>query len=125
MKKIQTLIAAFILVAVSSFVFVPVSTVGAVGALDGVCANDTTSSPVCENKDDKADSFVKTLVNVLLYILGAVSVLVIIIGGFLYVLSGGNSANVTKAKNAITYAIVGLIVAFLAYAIVNWVIELF
>ena len=51
--------------------------------------------------------------------------LVIIIGGFLYVLSSGNSASVVKAKNAVLYAIVGLVAAFLAYAIVNWVFKLF
>jgi hypothetical protein len=123
MKKIQTYITAFILLAVSALVFVPVPKVSA-APLDGVCANNADSA-VCANKDDNADGLVKTLVNVLLYILGAISVLVIIVGGFLYVLSGGNSASVAKAKNAITYAIVGLIVAFLAYAIVNWVFNLF
>jgi len=124
MKKIQTFIAAFILVAVSAFAFVPVSTVGA-QALDGVCAANPGDSAVCANKDDKAEGFVGTLVNVLLYILGAISVIVLIIGGILYVISGGNSSSVAKAKNTITYAIVGLIVSFLAYAIVNWVVDLF
>ena len=123
MKKIQTFIAAFILVAVSAFVFVPVSTVGA-QALDNVCAQNPDSA-VCAQKDEQADSFVKTLVNVLLFILGAVAVVSIIVGGFLYAVSGGNSSSVAKAKNTITYAIVGLIVAFLAYAIVNWVFDLF
>jgi len=124
MKKIQTFIAAFILVAVSAFALVPVSTVGA-QALDGVCASNPGDSAVCANKDDKAEGFVGTLVNVLLYILGAISVIVLIIGGILYVISGGNSSSVAKAKNTITYAIVGLIVSFLAYAIVNWVVDLF
>jgi len=124
MKKLQTFIAAFILVAVSAFAFVPVSTVGA-QALDGVCASNQGDSAVCANKDDKAEGFVGTLVNVLLYILGAISVIVLIIGGILYVISGGNSSSVAKAKNTITYAIVGLIVSFLAYAIVNWVVDLF
>jgi len=123
MKKIKILIAAFMFTVVGSIVFAPTLTVAA-APLDGVCANNAESA-VCANKDDKADGLVKTLVNVLLYILGAISVIIIIIGGFLYVLSGGNSASVTKAKNAITYAIIGLIVAFLAYAIVNWVIQLF
>ena len=124
MKKFQTFIAAFILLAVSAFVFVPVSTVGA-QALDGVCATNPGESAVCANKEEKAEGFVGTLVNVLLYILGAISVIVLIIGGILYVISGGNSSSVTKAKNTITYAIVGLLVSFLAYAIVNWVVDLF
>ena len=46
----------------------------------------------------------------------------LIIGGIRYVISGGNSAAVTAAKNTILYAIVGLIIALFAYAIVNFVI---
>ncbi len=67
----------------------------------------------------------QTITNVLLFILGAVSVIMIIIGGLRYVVSGGNSANVTAAKNTILYAIVGIIVAILAYAIVNFVLGSF
>lgn len=65
---------------------------------------------------------VKDIVNVVLYVLGAVAVIMIIIGGFRYVLSGGDSGSVTAAKNTILYAVIGLVVAILAYAIVNFVI---
>ena len=47
----------------------------------------------------------------------------IIWGGIRYVLSAGNSAALTSAKNTIVYAVIGLIVAILAYAIVNFVIN--
>lgn len=66
-----------------------------------------------------------TITNVLLYLVGAVSVIMIIIGGIRYIVSGGNSANVTAAKNTILYAIVGIIVSILGYAIVNFVITSF
>ena len=66
-----------------------------------------------------------TVTNVLLFIVGAISVIMIIIGGMRYILSGGNSANVTAAKNTILYAIVGIVVAILGYAIVNFVITSF
>jgi len=124
MKKFQTFVAAFLLVAVSTFVFVPVSTVGA-QALDGVCATNPGDSAVCANKDEKAESFVGTLVNILLYVVGAVSVVTLIIGGVLYTLSAGNSSSVAKAKNTITYSIIGIVVSVLAFAIVNWVFDLF
>lgn len=52
-------------------------------------------------------------------VVGAVSVIVIIIGGFKYVLSGGDSNGVASAKNTILYAVVGLAVALLAQIIVN------
>ena len=65
------------------------------------------------------------ITNVMLFIVGAVSVIMIIIGGLRYVISGGNSANVTAAKNTILYAVVGIIVALLGFAIVNFVITSF
>lgn len=67
----------------------------------------------------------RTITNVLLFLLGAISVIMIIIGGLRYVISGGNSTAVTAAKNTILYAIVGVIVALLAYAIVNFVLTSF
>ncbi|MEP6710457.1 MAG: hypothetical protein ABJA64_01945 [Candidatus Saccharibacteria bacterium] len=66
-----------------------------------------------------------TITNTLLFILGAISVIMIIIGGLRYVISGGDSTAVTAAKNTILYAIVGVIVAVLAYAIINFVIGSF
>jgi hypothetical protein len=66
-----------------------------------------------------------TITNTLLFLLGAISVIMIIIGGLRYVISGGDSAAVTAAKNTILYAIVGVIVAILAYAIINFVIGSF
>lgn len=66
-----------------------------------------------------------TITNVLLYIVGAISVIMIIIGGIRYIVSGGNSNNVTEAKNTILYAVVGIVIAVLGYAIVNFVIGSF
>lgn len=70
-------------------------------------------------------TLIKTVVNVLLYILGAIAVIMIVIGGIKYTTSNGDSSSVQSAKNTILYAVVGLIVALMAYAIVNFVIEQF
>ncbi len=67
-------------------------------------------------------SIFTTIVNVLLFVIGAISVIMLIIGGIRYTLSGGDSGSVTAAKNTIMYAIIGLVIAFLAFAIVNWVL---
>jgi ABC-type Fe3+ transport system permease subunit len=67
----------------------------------------------------------KLVVNVLLFLLGAIAVIMIVVGGLRYVLSSGDSNQLTAAKNTILYAVVGLIVALLSYAIVNWVIDQF
>lgn len=63
-----------------------------------------------------------TIVNAMLFIIGFLSVIMLIWGGLRYIISGGNAAAVTTAKNTILYAIVGLIIAIFAYAIVNFVI---
>lgn len=66
-----------------------------------------------------------TVSNVMLFVVGAISVIMVIIGGLRYVISGGNSGNVTAAKNTILYAVVGLIISIMAYAIINFVISSF
>lgn len=66
--------------------------------------------------------FVGNITNILLFVVGALSVFMLIFGGLRYVVSGGNASAVTAAKNTILYAIVGLVVAFLAYAIINFVL---
>ena len=68
---------------------------------------------------------IKDVVNVLLFILGAIAVIMIIIGGIRYTTSNGDSSSIQGAKNTILYAVVGLVVAILAYAIVNFVIDAF
>lgn len=66
-----------------------------------------------------------TITNVLLFLVGAISVIMIIFGGFRYVVSGGNATSISAAKNTILYAVVGIIVAILAYAVINFVITSF
>ena len=64
----------------------------------------------------------ETVSKVLLFVIGAISVIMLIIGGIRYTISQGDSSQVTSAKNTILYSIVGLVVAILAYAAVDFVI---
>lgn len=61
------------------------------------------------------------ITNVLLFVIGAIAVIMIVIGGLRYVISGGDAKQVDAAKNTILYAIIGIIVAILAYAIINFI----
>lgn len=126
MKKLKLMVVAFAFVAMGVFSFVPISSVGAENALDNVC-KDNADSALCQTstKNKQAGALVDTIIDTLLFIIGALSVIMIIVGGILYVISQGDSGNVTKAKNTILYSVVGLIVAGLAYAIVHFVIQLF
>jgi len=76
------------------------------------------------NKVSVAGIF-STVAHVLIYLVGAISVIVLIIGGLRYILSAGNPASVQGAKNTILYAIVGIVVAVAAYAIVAFVLAQF
>lgn len=65
---------------------------------------------------------IKTIVNILLFLVGSIAVIMIVIGGLKYVTSNGDQNAITSAKNTILYAIIGIVVAVLAYAAVNFVI---
>jgi multisubunit Na+/H+ antiporter MnhB subunit len=67
------------------------------------------------------NSIFVTVTNIMLFIIGAIAVIMLIIGGIRYVVSAGDQNAVTSAKNTILYAIIGIVVAFLAYAAVNFV----
>lgn len=97
--------------------------------LDKSCTQAGSSgSDFCEGRDQKLfgpNSIFTKIINTLIFVIGAIAVIMIIIGGLRYTLSGGDAGSVTSAKNTILYAIVGLIIAILSYAIVNFVISSF
>ncbi len=66
---------------------------------------------------------VQNIINLLLYIAGVIAVIIIVIGGFRYVTSNGDPGAASKAKNTIIYALIGLVIAAMAYAIVNFILK--
>ncbi len=86
------------------------------------------NSVVCvQQKNAAADtsSLLGKIVEVLMFALGAICVIMIIIGGIRYTTSGGDASQVKSAKDTILYSVVGLVVAIFAYAIVGFVIKSF
>lgn len=77
------------------------------------------------NSGTNFQGFAKKIVNLLLYVLGAVAVIMIVLGGIRYTTSNGEAAHVKAAKDTIMYAVIGLVVAVMAYAIVNFVLTSF
>lgn len=89
---------------------------------------DVFSGPYCgegqpANLFEGSTAIVPRIINLMLFIVGVLAIFMMIYGGIRYVLSGGDNGKVKDAKNTILYAIVGLIVAILGYAIVNWVVS--
>jgi hypothetical protein len=125
MKKVlkQTIAAVLIVPFLAlgiAIVADPGATVSAQTIFDGAQAGQGDGTP--GSLFDGSDSIFKTVVNILLYVIGAVSVIMLIVGGIRYTVSNGDSSQITAAKHTIMYAIIGLVIAFLAYAIVNWVL---
>src|SRR3989338_1919712 len=59
------------------------------------------------------------IINSFLYFAGGIAVLFIVIGGFQYVASRGNEEATEKAKKTVTYAVLGIVIIVMAYAIVS------
>jgi len=70
-------------------------------------------------------TIIKDISNALMIVVGAVSVIMIIIGGLKMIMSQGNPSNVESGRNTILYAVIGVIVAIGSYAIVNFVVTKF
>jgi len=94
-----------------------------VSAVD-VCSGGNGSSLYCQNKSEgetKVKSTIGNVTNLLLMAVGAISIIMIVVGGILFALSNGDSSKVAKARNTVLYAAIGLTVSLLASAIVNLV----
>lgn len=89
-----------------------------VGSGSGACDPADTSVGTQRIQD-----IVTFIINIFSVIVGIVAVIMIIWGGFKYITSGGDSGNITSAKNTIIYAIIGLIIVALAQFLVKFVLD--
>jgi len=128
-KSINVILAGMLLVPMFAFGASLVAPSASVHADD--CTKDLTvgcGASAAKNDKQKSELFgvggiFSIITNAALFLIGAVSVIMLIYGGIRYTISGGDSSNVSAAKNTILYAVVGIIVALLSYAIVNFVID--
>lgn len=66
---------------------------------------------------------IRNVVNIFSIVIGIVAVIMIMVGGFKYITSGGDTSNITSAKHTIVYAVIGLVVAALSQFIVWFVLD--
>jgi len=71
----------------------------------------------------KIQNIVTLIINIFSIVVGIVAVIMIVVGGFRYITSGGDSGNITSAKNTIVYAVIGLVIVALAQFIVKFVLN--
>lgn len=92
------------------------------GAINQQIDSGGSCSSVSGGTSSLNDKIAK-VINLLSVIVGVIAVIMIIIGGFRYITSGGKQESVTTAKNTILYAVIGLIIVALAQVIVKFVLE--
>jgi cytochrome bd-type quinol oxidase subunit 2 len=84
--------------------------------------NSSCSNAALGNPQVALNTLITRVVNLFSVVVGIVAVVMIIVGGFRYIISGGDSSNVTDAKNTILYAIVGLIIVAISQFLVRFVL---
>jgi hypothetical protein len=120
MKRLAKFVTVFAL-AVGISVTALSPTVSAVDVFEECEQQD---SSICEGQNS-APNMIEIVINTALFILGMVAVLMIVIGGIRYTTSAGNPSQTKSAKDTILYAVIGLVVAIMAYTIVNFVLNWF
>jgi heme/copper-type cytochrome/quinol oxidase subunit 2 len=138
MKKIVTIIASMVAmlgIALTPLVPTPAYATRDCDDLDGseqagcaACIVENTTNDWDSGECDRGDEsdlteIIRTVINVMLFIVGILSVVMIVFGGIRYASSAGNKNAVDSAKNTIIYSVVGLVVAIVAFALVQWIFD--
>jgi Type IV secretion system pilin len=122
MKKIVGIISSFALMLSMTLAVATPAFADPVDVFKGDACKGNTS--VCGTSGSTGVyTILKNVVNVLLTIGGIIAVIMIIVGGIKYTTSTGDSGSVNSARETIIYAVVGLVVSIMAFAIVNFVLN--
>lgn len=107
-------------------------------SLFGLCPNTHADDDICNNKevpqavrdaagcnkmDDQLPDTIAGILNAIIIVSGTVAVIFVLIGGVNYMTSSGDAGKLEKAKKTILYAVIGLAICALAFAIVNWTVD--
>jgi small-conductance mechanosensitive channel len=129
MHKLKKIIAAALIITSSGFVLAP-SVVSAqvdqiqCGANSAAAGNSTTGScPTPPGHQADINEIVARVINVLSSLTAVVAVIMIMVGGFRYITSAGDSAKATSARGTIFNSVIGLAIAVLAQVIVRFVLH--
>jgi hypothetical protein len=131
MKAKKLFVAVFALMALSFGALSPALVISGQGyaqtfkesACDGLQQVGGGNACTGNEAETRVNSLIANIVNLLSFIVGIVAVIMIVIAGFRYITSGGDSSKVSGAKSALIYAIVGLIIVALAQLIVQFVLN--
>ena len=124
-NKLKSILISTLMVAVMVFgvsIIYQTRNTEIAGAINSEITSGMNATSAGTSTPTNANVVIKNVTNIMFFIIGAVSVIMLIYGGIRYTTSGGNTNSVTAAKNTVIYSIVGLVISILAYAIVNFVV---
>ena len=126
MAKLKRLLACLVLIGatVGATLFVTPGTAFAIDILGNACKQG--SGPACQGGSDNpfigSGGVLTKVTNILAIVAGVMGVIMIIIGGFKYITSDGDSGKAASGKNTVIYGLIGLIIVVLAREIIGLVL---
>lgn len=115
---------AFIVLGLSSLLLVVFAALGGTAGAQLINPGDAPSNvAAATGGEGSIRALVLRIVDFFLLFLGLIAVIMIIYGGILYITAAGNQEQVDKAKKIIMYAIVGIVIVLVSFALVNTVIR--
>lgn len=128
MKKIKQIIATVFLMASLSTLILGGSVFAQQSNIDqqtcdgiNLATGKPAGTPCQDNNGADFSGIIRNVINILSILVGAVSVIMLIVGGFRYVISNGDSNATKGAKDTIMYALIGLVIVLFAQVIVRFV----
>lgn len=124
-KLSRALVALMLVTPLLAAGITPLPASAAFDAKSAACEGVDLAGGNCDGTkaSTKVSSLVSDIVNLLSVIVGIAAVIMIIIAGFKYITSGGDTGKVASAKSTLIYAIVGLVIVALAQFIVHFVLS--
>lgn len=126
MKYLFQLTAVILVIALAIVAGAPSKSAAAlIGAnsQQAACNGISLGSQGCSSGTSAFGNLLKTVINVLSFIAGVAAIIMIIVGGFNYITSGGEASKTASARNTIIYALVGLVLVVLAQVLVHFVLN--
>lgn len=109
------------IVIVIASLFIPVMNTYAAWSQNTCNLPNSDADPSCNGSSQTVPGLAIVIINIVIGVLGIAAVAFIIVSGYRYTTAQGDPAAVAKARNGIIFSVAGLIVAILAFAIVNFV----
>jgi|SRR5688572_3445608 len=124
MKRILVSLLLIATVSAAAVAFLPTGEVLA-SSKDQVCtgANAIGGGTGCTGGGTQLNNVIKVFLNLFSVVLGIVAVVMVMVGGYKYISSNGDSSNITSAKHTIVYALIGIIIVAFAQFLVQFVLD--